>query len=426
MTHHRRRASLSYRHRCRGTAYVLAVGLSLLLAAVATGSLLASQALMHAGRDQEDVAKARVLARSGLAWGLAALNRHVAYAGGTVPSTATLSSASGRESLTATIANSAPAVGVNEFQPAVIDSTATVGLAQRRIVGQAIAVTRPYSAFQKALAVGKVLTVTSSGTVSIPSGEGIAAQLDVAGGGTVAGDVEQSNAVGNTVKSAADHAAKLVAFPEASAIDTLIASGTTYIIPTGTSAFALSRLLASPRSNPTGTLNTSGIYVVNCAGRRVSIANCRVAGTLILLDPGAGSFIGSGIVFEPAVHGYPTLIVRGNMTFSTTSTVLSESSGTNVNFAPQGTPYPFVGGGWDTDTSDTYTPGIDGMVFVTGDAVVSGRLRTATFVVCGNLTVSGTLITEPDPWCFVAPAPGFTSTTWQLKSGSVSQPLPAP
>ena len=54
------------------------------------------------------------------------------------------------------------------------------------------------------------------------------------------------------------------------------------------SAYVMDRVLLSPTSNPYGTPNASGIYIINCNNQNVTIGPCRIVGTLVLLVPGPG------------------------------------------------------------------------------------------------------------------------------------------
>lgn len=77
----------------------------------------------------------------------------------------------------------------------------------------------------------------------------------------------------------------------------------------------------SPDNNPYGAGNTNpeGIYVVNCEEPNISVQEMEIVGTLVLLDPGAGSSIKDQVNWEPAVAGYPALLVDGDMTFNSTT-----------------------------------------------------------------------------------------------------------
>ena len=68
---------------------------------------------------------------------------------------------------------------------------------------------------------------------------------------------------------------------------------------------------AQPGVNPFGvTTNAQGIYWINCGGNKLVIERSRIQGTLLVVNPGAGSCIGNGpINWSPAVAGYPALLV---------------------------------------------------------------------------------------------------------------------
>ena len=71
------------------------------------------------------------------------------------------------------------------------------------------------------------------------------------------------------------------------------------------------RKVLSPSVNPfSGGTNAEGIYWINCNGNRLTIERSRIHGTLLVVNPGAGSSIAHGpISWAPAVAGYPALLV---------------------------------------------------------------------------------------------------------------------
>ena len=78
------------------------------------------------------------------------------------------------------------------------------------------------------------------------------------------------------------------------------------------------RKVLGPSVNPFGVgTNAHGVYWIDCAGNRITIERSRIRGTLVLINPGSGSSVGSGpINWSPAVPGYPALVVNGDFTLS--------------------------------------------------------------------------------------------------------------
>jgi hypothetical protein len=143
----------------------------------------------------------------------------------------------------------------------------------------------------------------------------------------------------------------------------------------------IERVVLSPASNPfTSTLDTDGIYVIPCNGTRVNILNCRIVGTLVLLNPGPGSCCGQtngdNINWTSAITNFPCLLVKGDFSiaFGNAAGTFAESAA-GVNLTPAGTPYPYFTGTPNTNTTDTLTNAIDGLVYISGD-LTGGNTNT--------------------------------------------------
>jgi hypothetical protein len=132
----------------------------------------------------------------------------------------------------------------------------------------------------------------------------------------------------------------------------------------------LYRRVLSPTSNPFGSTNPNGVYVIDCGGSALRIERCRIVGTLVLLNPGPGSAITGPVSWEPAVPGFPALVVGStnstypaNLKIATSRRGLNESlNGTNFN--PIGTPHNAVGA--DAVQNDILPSEIRGWVFAGG------------------------------------------------------------
>jgi hypothetical protein len=169
----------------------------------------------------------------------------------------------------------------------------------------------------------------------------------------------------------------------------------------------LERVALGAKRNPLGLTNAEGIYIVRCAGAPVVIRNCRVVGTLVLLDPGVGSRIEESVSWEPAVPTYPALMVRGSMEIGMTGNDLSESSGgSNVNFNPPGMPY---GGTEDTDTDDSFPSRVKGIVYVSDRLVnnADGIRVEGTVVVGTSASLAGSVNVKYRRDIYLDAPPGF-------------------
>jgi hypothetical protein len=166
----------------------------------------------------------------------------------------------------------------------------------------------------------------------------------------------------------------------------------------------MDRALLSPSSNPYGPTHPSGLYAVNCRGRRIRIRDSRIHGSLILLDTGSGSMVENGINWEVYDPNYPALMVRGSFDYRVASD-LSETGSGNTNFNPAGSPYEGVS---DTDTTDTYPARIKGLVYTSGNLTVSTDMMVEGAVIAGAaVNVSGTLAVAHDSSLALNPPRGF-------------------
>lgn len=147
--------------------------------------------------------------------------------------------------------------------------------------------------------------------------------------------------------------------------------------------------LLSPTANPYGTTNASGVYVIDCANQDVHVRDSRIVGTLVLLDPGAGSTIASSVNWQAAAGNYPALVVRGNLTISLSSSLLSEGAiGNNLN--PTGTPYSGVTPTTNSTMWDTYPSTVQGLLYATGNLTFSGTNTLVGLITAGgNVSVTG-------------------------------------
>ena len=150
-------------------------------------------------------------------------------------------------------------------------------------------------------------------------------------------------------------------------------------IPTDSGIRIISETAISPTNNPYGdtTTNDEGIYVIDCLNQDLQLRNCRIVGTLVLLNAGTGSSMYGSMNWQPAIANYPALLVSGSFSFDTEATALSESS-IGVDFNE------------DSDMVDTYPSLITGLVYVSGDVAVTNTVNLqGTLVVGVTLTATG-------------------------------------
>lgn len=143
------------------------------------------------------------------------------------------------------------------------------------------------------------------------------------------------------------------------------AMGTT-IPRSSLSSNTLSNCLLSPASNPFGSTNANGIYVIDCQSQNIVIRDMRLVGTLVLLNAGPATTITGSVSMERAASDTPVLIVEGTLNVVSSGSELSE---TTTNFNPASTPYR---GTSNTTANDKYANEIVGIVYVRGKVSLAG------------------------------------------------------
>lgn len=179
------------------------------------------------------------------------------------------------------------------------------------------------------------------------------------------------------------------------------------------SAYVMDRVVLSPASNPYGATNAKGIYLIDCASNNVTIGPCRIVGTLILLNAGAGSVIQGPITWEPAVAGYPLLLTNSSIGISADASVGLSESTFGVNLNPDGTPYPYVGGTTNANASDGFPTTMNGLIYCGGDLTLTGAPSfTGCLIAAGKIVGNGpSARINYGNGSYIAPPPGFGTTT---------------
>jgi Tfp pilus assembly protein PilV len=184
-----------------------------------------------------------------------------------------------------------------------------------------------------------------------------------------------------------------------------------------TSGKFIYKKVISPSLNPfgTGVTNSEGIYWINCLGNKVVIERSRILGTLLLINPGAGSCVANGpISWSPAVAGYPALLVDADNTGTPNFAIYASNRGLSekemaFNYNPVGAPHEEFG--QDTDTNDIYVSRIRGLVAVRNDLTFQNRglIRGQLLVGHDISNSSGELEIDYQPDSLLNPPPGFTA-----------------
>lgn len=146
----------------------------------------------------------------------------------------------------------------------------------------------------------------------------------------------------------------------------------------------------SPTSNPYGAANADGVYLMNCSGNKVVIKQCRIIGTLVLVNPTNDSAVEISVNWRPARTDYPALIIRGGEFEIKIDRAVSEAE-INTDLSMPGEP------GYGTKT-DTYNGEIHGMIFTTHRLKLSQQTKLYGMAVSlDELNLRDSSRIEPDP-----------------------------
>lgn len=176
----------------------------------------------------------------------------------------------------------------------------------------------------------------------------------------------------------------------------------------------------SAKSNPFGAVNTQGVYQIDCGGADLIIRNCRIQGSLVLINPGSNSQIQGSVHWQTNDPSLAALAVKGDITIATDTAPLSELT-TNTNFN-RNTPWPINSTSTDTDRADAYPSYIQGLIYATDNITfLNNPTLRGTTVALGDIIVqSQTLTITYDPQIKDNPPAGFNTTPPILKLANAS------
>lgn len=186
---------------------------------------------------------------------------------------------------------------------------------------------------------------------------------------------------------------------------------------------SVNQLYSGAPTDPSG----NGIYWIDCGGAKLIIERSRILGTLLIVNPGTNSCVGSGpINWSPAVAGFPALLVdsdngtSADFALCATNRMLSEKEN-GVNYNPTGAAHEDFG--VDSDTNDIYPSQICGMIAVRHDLTFQNRTLVRGQVIVGNniANSSGELEIDYQPDSLLNPPSGFWSYIYPRRTGSIQK-----
>jgi hypothetical protein len=262
----------------------------------------------------------------------------------------------------------------------------------------------------------------------------ISANLNLSSGATLTGDtyVRSTGNNASSIKGNLYSNQPQLTFPTIASLESIYRQYATQIptsnIPVLTNgSLAIDKCVISPLINPFGGgTNSRGVYLIDCGGRNITFSNCRIIGTLLLLNTGDGSRISSNTSIEPALPNYPSLITKGKLGFSTRLNVFSEAT-INTNLNPPEAPLYNIS---NTTLTETYITGVKGIVFISDDAIFDAgnelQINGAIFANRIVSTAPGTLRVFYNKLHATSPPPGFRSDSRMLPISGTYRRVPTP
>lgn len=363
----------------RGSVYVLALMISLVVTAMGVGAALAAQSELAAAQMRVQSVQTRIAAQSALELGLARAQNTAAWRSSANAATpGFVSTTLGGVSMVVQVDDGAGAAPSSDTtKPVRFRATASIGAARHGLQGTFMPGFVPPASLSAVAYAGGNISFLS--TATLKSSDTIGSNGSVtAVAATVQPAVYAAGAItGLTFSGGTSSGRARLALPDSSLVDKYVARGTA--IAYASVSPRLQNCLLAPVSNPFGAVNASGIYVINCAGAPITVSDLRVYGTLVLLDPGAGSLIEKSVAFEPVNAGEPCLVVRGSIELSTDADDFKDSPGKNYN--PVGAPYLGV---TDASTTTSFASVLHGIVYATGNIVITKNVTMEGVLVAGG------------------------------------------
>lgn len=398
----------------RGSAYAVVLSIVLLATVMALGALAALRREREVRLAEESAGRARDAAISALEVGMQDLVNAQPWRAATAAN-ATLgkfSAGSGGSREVAVVIAQSPsggAISTDLTTSIVLESEALAGAARQRYRIEMTPAGTPIDALTSALhsvgamtisaAVVRGWSATGAGTFGVLGSDSSV----TATSSTVAASVYAAGSItGSTYSGGTRASAGLRTMPAADVFERYRALGTPVAV-TSIPSRIIQRRVISPGAGAYGVTNAAGIYVIDAGGNDLTIRDCRIVGTLVLINVRRLLLVGC-VNWEPASPGLPALLLQGEIDMQPDTTELRESS-FGVNFNPASTPYQ---GSTDADTADSYANLIRGIAYVSGNARIRGSSAIiGSMLVGGSATVESTVYLRAQLPA-IAP-PGFTT-----------------
>ncbi len=384
----------------RGSVYALVLATVCVAVAIVLGGLELTGIAARKSALVGDMTAARGLAFSAVDQGVAVLASDSAwrttFASGAIA--LPVGSVSGG-TMSASVADPADALlGNNDEQAVVIYGIGRRGSARQMVQATLRPTPRAFAALGYAAHV--VGTMTLGGTIIASEplrsvGNVTASSARVGAPVMTSGTISGSMYLGTTTTGVV-----AVSYPTSAAISYWQSRGVLIDINSIPSS-TIENTYLLPTYNPYAPNTPSSVYVINCAGKSLTIKNCRIASTLVLLNPGSRTNITAGVSLE-APAGQPALLATGPVDMNITRSTISDSE-IQVTLLGLGNTLSGLG-----ISGNTYVCRIKGLVYATGNLTLRGTTRVEGAVLGdANLTVSDTPIIDHEATLLTSPPRGF-------------------
>jgi hypothetical protein len=395
--------------RRQGFSYIAVLGTSLIVGTMAWGGLAILRIQSRTSLQALDTIKARQDAHAAAEVGRALIaldsNWRTTYGSGQLIT----SRSTGSGTISATVADPVDTnLGNLPHDPVRLHISANQGRAVQKFQMDLWANPIPLDVLNHAVHTWGHLQIRSTASLEVYGGA-VGINTSLTNDNLIYGDVSATTiSKQGTVSGSVTNGAPILDLPTDSVSTKYTGIGTAF-----TNRISLiENAVISPGYNIFAPLNSSGVYVVRPTGH-MTIRNTRIHGTLVVIMTSIAHnlTIGENVFFEPAVPGYPVLIVQGNLDLSYRSDgeTLSESV-LATNFNPVGAPHE---GSSDSDTGDSFPSEIRGLIYVTrrlrwyNNGLLRGSVLTEGQGGHG-IEVHGTPRVLYDPYVFFRPAPWLT------------------
>ncbi len=394
---------VSRRHFYTGSVYLYVLASSLLVTVLGLGALATVRVQMRSMRLAREGAEARAAALAAIELGRLQIkqnpNWRTAYPNGTWLDNQPLGAAR------FTLQGIDPVDGVlsdSAYEPVLLTGIGTRGLARHKVQVTLTAVVKPLAALSTCLAGSDQIVINASKQIAA-FGAPLVSNTALRNSGLIDGSVEAQNANPlGTVTGTVTVPATVRPMPDPAVFADYIRRATA--VPFATT---LQNFVLAPGCNTLGPTDPNGLYLIDAGVQNLTIRNCRIYGTLIVLAPNHLVTIDDATFIQNYRSDFPALLVNGNLVLKSKTVAGSLSETTcNTNFNPTGAPYNGV---TDADTLDLYPNEICGLVHVTGSLTLQETARIVGVVICeGTLNGQGINTIVYDPSLSTNPPMGYT------------------